>query len=450
VASYTFTTFAAAKTDLASRLDSAKVFWIEAELGEWLIESLRTWNSAAQFFRNRAVFNTIPGQTFYDLTSTADCGGGATNPPALLGYALTDRSVINQCQYNLLEPITTDWLLHTPAMTEMFTLNEVQVAIQRRRDQFYLETSPVLIHSLITGPSASSSGRLGLPDTIIDVRRVAWKNADGNFTQLWREDEYAANGYRYGWAANPATPAAYSTYLVPHVGLQLIPPNDDIGQVDLITLNDQPALDVTTGVLLNVPDDFAWAVRFGALADLLGKDGQASDPFRAKYGEQRWAEGIQLAKMNATLQTASINGIQVPIQSFRDADGYNAGWQNQSGTPTALLSDSNLVALTPTPDSGVYSVEIDAVVNAIVPADDADYLQIGREEYDAVLNYSVHLAAFKLGGDEFAATFPYYKNMMTLASEHNDRLRAQAQNFAVFQERSQREERDRPARRAVA
>jgi hypothetical protein len=451
VANWTFTSFAQAKTDLASKLDKQKVFWNDAEYGTWIVESLRAWGAAAQFYRNRATFNTIAGQAFYDLTSTADCGAGPTNPPALLGYALTDRNVVNQLQYNLLEPLTTNWVAGTPAMTEMFTLAELQAAVQRRRDQFFLETGPVLAHSVLVGPPAGGNGRLGLPDTVVDVRRVVWKDATtGALTQLWREDEFAANGYRYGWAANPGDPAAYSVYLVPHVGLQLIPPPANPGSVDLITLNDEPDLNVAAGVLLFVPDDFAWGVRFGALADLLSKDGQASDPTRAKYCEQRYQESVQLARLGAMLQTASINGVQVPIQSFRDADGYSAGWQNASGVPTTLLNDSNIVALTPTPDANSYSVEIDAVVNTPVPTADTDFLQVGREQYDVILGYAAHLAAFKMGGVEFEATMPGYENLMKLAAQNNDRLRAQASNFAVFQERSQREERDRPTRRAAA
>src|SRR6185503_4352185 len=125
----------------------------------------------------------------------------------------------------------------------------------------------------------------------------------------------------------------------------------------------------------------------------------------------------------ATLQTASINGTQVPIQSFRDADAYNAGWQNNSGVPTALMSDTNLIALTPTPDANTYSVELDAVVNAPVPAAAGDFIQLGREQYDAVLNYAVHLTAFKMGGKEFEATMPFLKNFYDLAMENNDRLR---------------------------
>jgi len=49
--------------------------------------------------------------------------------------------------------------------------------------------------------------------------------------------------------------------------------------------------------LLPIPANLAWAVKYGIMADMLGKEGEAQDTKRAKYCESRFGEGIELAKM---------------------------------------------------------------------------------------------------------------------------------------------------------
>jgi len=51
-----------------------------------------------------------------------------------------------------------------------------------------------------------------------------------------------------------------------------------------------------TGVTVPIPNDFAWYVKWGTMADMLKIQGQANDPIRAEYCEMRFQEGIELAK----------------------------------------------------------------------------------------------------------------------------------------------------------
>jgi hypothetical protein len=365
----------------------------------------------------------------------------------MLGYSLTDRDLINLIQYNLVEGVISVWAGGWIG-TDQFTLDDVTLAIQRRRDQFLLETGLVQSRSLIAGPAPNGSGRVVLNDSIIDVRRVAWKDASTNiFTTLFSNDEYLANSLIRTWSANPATPKVYSTILQPHVGLQTIPPNNTVGSLELVSVNAGSAFTPNaSATLLGVPDDFAWVVRFGALADLLNKDGQARDGSRVEYCEQRWQEGVQLAQMFPSVQLHQINGVDSFPVSLFDLDTLRASWQNQSGLPTNLgVAGRNLIALTPTPDA-VYSVTLDILRNAPVTSP----LEIGREEYEVILGYAEHLARFKEGADDIQETTPLYKNLMMLASEHNDRLRAQAKEFPSLQEPAKREERQRPRREEAA
>lgn len=451
---YSWLTFAQAKTQLANRLgDPLKIYWLDAELGEYLKESLRTFNSVAQLHRDRCIFPTQNGLAFYDLTQTTNpnsitggTGSLATNPPALLGYSVTDRDLINLIQYHLIEPITTNWALSTPAMTEQFTMDDIVRAIERRRNQFLLLTALHQTHSQVAYGPPAGSGRIALSDSIIYIRRVSWLDLDGDFTPLWRDDEESGNFLRVDWANNPATPITYSAFMSPLVGLQLIPPSDDVGSVDLITINNPPNLDQTAGTLLSIPDDLAWIVKWGALSDLLGRDTQAYDPTRSQYCEQRWRDGIRFALALSTLQQVHINGLGIAPQSFEDFDALSPNWQNSSNNlPTSVaVAGRNLIALTPTPDSGVYAIQLDVVRNMFMPSSDASFLQISKDQFDVILDYSFHLAMFKDEGGEFEASIPMADNLLQMALQHNSVLKAEAKNFSVMDKYSKKEEIDRP------
>lgn len=49
-------------------------------------------------------------------------------------------------------------------------------------------------------------------------------------------------------------------------------------------------------------------------------------------------------------------------------------------------------------------------------------MQIGREDYDAILDYAQHLAAFKQGGMEFAMTIPLLNNFIRHCKLYNSKL----------------------------
>lgn len=451
--SYSWLTFTQAKLALANRLsDVGKVFWLDAEVGGYLLESLRTWNSIAQFYRDRTTFNTQPGIAFYDLTletnpnsSTGGTGMGANNPPALLGYTLTDRDLITDIEYHLIEPITTDFTLATPSLTEQFTLNDIVRAIERRRNLFLLLTGLNLSHSQVV----YTGDRTPLSDSIQMVRRVSWLNSEGVYTPLWRENEESANFLHPGWAINGEKPIAYSMFQPPPVTIQVIPISDDIGTLDLVTVNNPIDLNEVTEVLLNIPDDWAWVVKWGALADLLGRDGQAFDPVRSEYCEKRFEEGVRFALLGATINQAVLDGITVAPSDLNDFDSLSPTWQNTSVATDSNLTDiailgRNLVALSPVPDANPHSIQLDIVRNMPIPVAGGDFIQIGREHFDAILDYATHLAMFKVGGAEFTATQGLANNFLQQAMFHNQYLKAEAKDYDLSQGYSKKEEIDRP------
>jgi hypothetical protein len=442
---YSYITFAQAKTQLANRLDASKSFWSEAELGLLLKEALRTWGIASLYWIDTGIFPTVAGQAFYDLGAVLDNTG-----TKIVARNTTDEDLVAEIQYHLLEPSTgNSW-----TGSDQFTLDDVTNALERRRNRFLADTGQVITESEISAASPPLPVT-NLSDSIIDIRRVAWRAIDevGNdslYTHLWRTDETGLFTFGYGSNSPAGVPAAYMTVLQPHVSIRVSPPPSDIGKLHLLSVNTGANLDPTTGVAMGVCDDYARVIKWGALADLLSKEGPANDPARAKYCEGRYRDGVQLAKIAVSVMQAYVNDQQVPISSILDLDAGQSGWQNSSGRPTvAAMAGMNLLALYPVPDS-VYSITLEVARNAVLPSADGDFLQVGREYIDPIIDLAQHLAAFKMGGSEFQDTLPLYERFMRGAAEYNGRLRANSESFDVLADREHREDVQRPRVEASA
>lgn len=389
---YTQPTLSDAIAALAARLnDQATVHWVNDELKLYLQESLRTWNAWTAHFRDQASFTTTPGDAFYDLP---------VQIPTLRQQSVSNWDLVTAIQYALQEPATpAAW-----SGTDQFALDQLSTAIQRRRDQFLRETGAVVTRALITYGGPPVTGPLQLPEEILYIRRVAWRpTATQLLRPLTRTDEWGANAYAPSWSIQPTAPRAYSVSVTPPLSMQLIPPTSNPGTLDLVSVNKGAQVAQSVDASLGIPNDWAWVVKWGALADLLQGDGLALDPQRAAYCEARWQQGIGLAKSASVVLTAWINETPVRIGSLSDADSYNPLWQLVPDVPrTVLLAGQTLLALTPPPGSvgGPWTITLDVVRNAPIPSDAADILQISQDVYDSILDYAQHLALFKEGAGQ--------------------------------------------------
>jgi hypothetical protein len=438
---YQYLTFAQLRTELLNRLeDYTGIYWVSAEANLYLQEALRTWQAMTRFWRDRMVFNTMAATAWYDLTAQNN-----TKIP----YTLEDSDLLSVMLYHLIEPQLSGG---SYLGSSMFTLADFTKAMERRRNQFLAETGMVTAwNAPVPGPTPPQS-RLSLADSVIDIRRAAWIDQNGNYTTLWKSDEWAAESFARGWETRPLNPPqAYSSTATPPITLQLIPPPAGTGNVELITVSSGTALNPSSGVLLGVPDDFAWVVKWGALADLLGREGESKDLQRAEYCEARWNEGIALARMFSSVVVAYINGVETYPETVASLDAYRASWQNGSGKPDTLAMMSwNLMATSPVPDTGPYSIGLDVVRNCPVPVLDTDNVQLGREDLDAILDYAQHLAAFKQGGEEFQGSIQKYKNFVHLAQVRNERLKAAIPFYEPLQDRTTIQERESPRREEIS
>jgi len=437
---YAHITYAQLQTEVANRLDDpGNIFWSAAEVQAYILEALRTWQAFAHYWRDRMTFNTTVNTMFYDLTQQAG---------TLVPFTVKDSDLASVMLYHLLEPQLNAGLY---VGTDMFTLADFTKAMERRRNQFLLETGMVLTRQVMNWPAPPIS-RSPIDDRTIALRRVAWIDTGGNFTVLWRSSEWSASAYKRGWENNATvTPAEYSIAAEPPVTLQVIPPPANSGQVELLSVFAGATLNPTAGVLLGVPDDFSWAIKWGALADLLAKSGEARDMLRSGYCEQRYKEGVALALIHTSAVQGLINGVQATIQAVKSFDTFLPSWQNQAATkPTDLaLASWNMLAVSPQPDNVGYSILLDVVRNAPLPAAPGDFIQVGREELDAVIDYVEHLASFKIGGNEFMETVPLYQNFQRVAALYNETLKAAIDSVEPMADRAARQDVLEPRRAPV-
>lgn len=385
---FTAPTLTAALATLSERLtDPLNVRWTLPELTIYLQEAIRTWSAWTACYRDRGTVDLTIAQTFFDLPTVL---------PALRGQTVTAYDLITAIEYHLLEPATPG----TWTGSDQFDLTRICQALQRRRDRFIQETGAVLTVSQVDY-TVTATGRYALDEAIQVIRHASWKDTATQLAlPLLRTDEWSAQMYAPTTWPQPARPRWYSTAATPPLEMQVIPPPPGDGTATLVTLNNGAAITPGTDVVLGIPDDWAWVVKWGTLADLLQQDGLSLDPARAAYAEARWNEGIQLAKTAPVILVAKINNqVFRQLASLADADYYSPTWALITGVPTRLVTAGMtlMASWPPAGGGGPYTALLDLVINAPIPTVGGDVLQVTQPQYDAILDYAQHLALVKEG-----------------------------------------------------
>jgi hypothetical protein len=433
---YTYLTQSQAVQQLANRLyDSNQVFWSPAELTSIHTESLRTWNALTSFWRGDFIFSTQANVTWYDLTDVTNL------PNTLRPFTLTDASLYPDIQFALLEPAVgvNPWI----GASTQFSVADLTSALQRRRDEILSVTGCFTTKRNV----GAVAGRITLPDVVIDVRRMAYFPAIGVPSTMWPDDTWAEQSFAANYLQLPAgTPFAYLLSTEPPISFDTDRAPNAAGSYELLTVESGGAVTPTTPTPLFIPDDWAHVLKWGVLADLLGRESNAKDSLRAGYCEQRYRMGLKLLAIAPALLALRIGNRVLQIDSVRSADLYRASWQAEAaGTPDmAFHSGLNLIALAAKPDAGPYSLTATVVENAPIPVNAIAKVQVARDELEAVLDYAQHIASFKMGGQEFLSTIPLFQRFMTQAQIYNSKLSEMGEYTSVLYALSQRQEQMAP------
>lgn len=417
---YSYLTRAQAKAILAERLyDTGKVFFADSELNGYLNEALQTFNALANFYRGEFTFNSRANVTWYDLTDAVN------NPNTTRPMTMTDQDVLSAIEYHFLEPQTSTYPLAWTGSAQ-FTVQDILNAIQQVRDEVLSESNCTVTEYLV----AALSGRTFLSDSMLDVRRVCWIPTTGlgySSNCLMPADLWSTQAFNAGfpqklaaipqiWRRSTEPPLSFDVDIQPAVP----------GSYDVLVINGGGSLSTSSATVLPVPNDWVWVIKWGAMAQLLARDSVANDPLRAKYCLLRYKQGLAAMQNAPALLGARINNVPVVVQAVTTGDFYNANWQGQTpGAPNQIYySGLNLVALNTQPTTTGYSVTASTVSNMALPATDADFLQVGRDDVGAVIDEAQHIAMVKCGGAEFLLTLPLHQNLLRRCALYNSKLQA--------------------------
>lgn len=409
-APYATPTFAQLKQSLALRLNNSQ-FWTDAELGVYITESLRTWNSLTGIWLASFVFQTANGGTWYFVPSL-------NNSPR--PYTVTDTDIYTAMEYHLLEPPTGGaW-----TGTSQFTIAQLSQALQRQRD-WLMQHAALGVNNIQV--AWSDGRRFTLPDSVMEVERLRFVPAPTSPlkpTTLYRSDAKGIQFYNPGYLQNNVTgPRCYDVVGTPPLAVNIDNLPLTPGNFDAIVLQKGPQFNPPTPTLMGIPDDLTWIAKWGALADVLSAEPEATDRTRADYCRQRYEDGLKIAASTPWLSVANINGIPVDTSSMAQIDQFGTEWQNNPNQrPCVVIAGVDYIGICPTPGTIPVGVNLTVLGNAPVPQADDDDVQIGPDVIDVIIDYSQHLAAFKMGGLEFQGTAGLMKNFMDAATKTNNRL----------------------------
>lgn len=426
---YQWLTWQSARQALAARLaDPTNAFWSDVENGLYLAEALRTWAALTEIWNTDFAFSPTP-QVWYDVSTML-------GSPRI--RTVTDDDVYRLMQYHLLEPASGG----TWTGTSQFSIEDFAGALQGSRDEMIQASGCNLAQLTPPLTSVPNTRRTIFPDSTLEPRRARFVPDSGLPNTMTREDSLAWDSFEATHLQTSRTPQSWGVISGPPLAMDVDTAPNVPGTYDVISL--QAGLDFIPPVitLLGVPDDWSWVPKWGALAELLGRDAEATDRKRADYCLKRFQMGMQIAAKSNWLLSATINGIPVDTPSVREMDAYSAEWEdNPDAWPGLITAGMDFCAPCPVNSNGVSMV---VVGNAPIPTLDGDFVQISRDNFDPVLDYAQVLASFKMGGAEFTQTADLEKNFFTAAQEINVRLSKMGLFFDMLRSEGERQNLNQP------
>jgi hypothetical protein len=220
--------------------------------------------------------------------------------------AVRDQAVLSEIQYAVIEP--PDGGASWPS--GLWTRDEVLGALNQRQDRLLRESLLLVGVATIQVSQFDGAAEVDLPDAVVNGEgviqlpadwlatfAVVWRGTDGTVRDLLRTDTFEADHYDQAWAGESGTPLFYLDHDLGNRFMRIAPYPlvDSAGTIELWYI--PLGAPMNGAEILTVPDELAPTLKYGVLADLLGKDGRARDPIRAEYCEQRFQMGIEAATL---------------------------------------------------------------------------------------------------------------------------------------------------------
>ena len=208
-------------------------------------------------------------------------------------FDVSDQEVLSSVQLSLLEPDTKG----ASFLSEFWTPSQVLDFLNNRSFRFLSETGLTVAIAYQAGQAAQS--RYALPQNLIDIRRVAWANSATSmaYIELPMADVWEMDHGLAKWPSREApSPEVYLEDHLPSLTIAVNPIPTDAGEMELTFVSRGTIVD-GSGMLLSIPNDFTPYLAWGVRADMLAQEMEAQDPIRAQHCEERFEEGIELARL---------------------------------------------------------------------------------------------------------------------------------------------------------
>lgn len=119
------------------------------------------------------------------------------------------------------------------------------------------------------------------------------------------------------------------------------------------------------------------------------------------------------------------NSVGLDLGSIYDWDQGNPYWMADRSDPVEWAPVGlTMFAIHPADSRGNQGLVVDGVSATPQLSAASDYIDIGQEDFNAILGYIQHIAVFKEGGEEFKGSMDLFKRFMQQAAKHNAKLRA--------------------------
>lgn len=433
MATYTQTSLDQLISQISTLLDDpGAVYWTAPEITLAVQEGMRVFGAYTNYWRNRGSFQATPAGSGLWSSATFPWGPNffpwqyvssfpwydlSLQLPTLRTRTWTLQQMVQDIQFMCLEAANG---ISGAGMSGQITITSILQAISRGRNRFVLDAHlPISIHGVFASPPPPE-GLVTFAQSSVFVHRASWMDMPGGaWTNLWREDAWSVDKGNPQWTTEPSSPLQYSEAELAPLKLQMSPAPVNEGVLEALTV-DSIQMDLTNpNATFGVPDEWVHAVKYAALSDMFSAQSQNSDPLRAQYAESRYQQAINLARNARSILRLLVNNVPVNLDSLANLDAGQATWRNQVGQPTVAGCLYDLFTLSPGTVNQVYGVSVDLVQSAPIPVNGSDFIQLGSEDIDNLIDYVTHVLTFKCGGKEFTGTFSGYDGFMGAVAGRN-------------------------------
>lgn len=422
---YSWIQLSTAVAQLSQRLsDSSNVFWSQSECVIYIQQALRMYNLMTFTWKADYTYNS--SNLWNSLGSLAGSPRFRTQ---------TDTDCYTQIEYMLLEPPTGG----TWTGTTQFGIASVSQALQTRRDEMIQigNLNQVLMPNI---PLLPNTRRTVLPDTTVDVARVRYIPVSGSPVMLYRDDIVATEFYRVPlYQIPPSTPRIFGLTSQPPLAFDVDIAPSQPGTYEAIVLQTGTAFNPPTATLLGIPDDFSQFLIYGALADLLGRESEATDSARAEYCFKRYQDGLGLLQKIPWIMEGKVNGAAVNCDSIFTLDRYSPNWDSTPAKFGPVVVTGGVDFIAAPVGSGIG---VTCLANAPIPVNNTDEVQVSRSNFDTILDLAQSLACFKMGGADWQQALELEARAVQACSSENTRLRSFGAFSDILVQRGQQEDRD--------